>query len=46
MSRFDVVTIGNALVDVLSHEDDDFVVRAAVERGSTTMVDRARSDAI
>jgi sugar/nucleoside kinase (ribokinase family) len=46
MSRFDVVAIGNALVDVLSHEDDAFVVRTGVERGAMTMVDAARSDAL
>ena len=46
MSRFDVTALGNALVDVLSYEDDDFVIRTAVERGTMTMVDRARSDAI
>ena len=46
MSRFDVVAIGNALVDVLSYEDDDFVVRTGVERGAMTMVDAARSDEI
>ena len=46
MTRFDVVAIGNALVDVLSYEDDDFVARVSVERGATTMVDAARSEAI
>jgi sugar/nucleoside kinase (ribokinase family) len=46
VSRFDVVTIGNALVDVLAFEDDDFVIRAGVERGAMTMVDAARSDEI
>src|SRR6516165_8543026 len=46
MTRFDVVTIGNALVDVLVHEDDDFVIRTGVERGAMTMVDAARSDEI
>ena len=46
MSRFDVVAIGNALVDVLAHEDDDFVVRTSVERGAMTLVDGARSDEI
>jgi sugar/nucleoside kinase (ribokinase family) len=46
VSRFDVVAIGNALVDVLSYEDDDFVVRTGVERGAMTMVDAARSDEI
>ena len=46
MTRFDVVTIGNALVDVLSYEDDAFVIRTGVERGAMTMVDAARSDEI
>ncbi len=46
MTRFDVVTIGNALVDVLVHEDDEFVIRTGVERGAMTMVDAARSDEI
>lgn len=46
MSRFDVVAIGNALVDVLSYEDDDFIVRTGIERGAMTMVDADRSDEI
>ncbi len=46
MSRFDVVAIGNAMVDVLSYEDDAFVVRTGVERGATTLVDGARSEEI
>jgi sugar/nucleoside kinase (ribokinase family) len=46
VSRFDVLTIGNALVDVLSFADDDFVARTGVEPGAMTMVDAARSDEI
>jgi sugar/nucleoside kinase (ribokinase family) len=46
VSRFDVLTLGNALVDVLVHADDDFVKRTGVERGVMTMVDAARSDEI
>jgi sugar/nucleoside kinase (ribokinase family) len=46
MSRFDVCAIGNAMVDVLAHEDDAFVIRAAVERGSMSLVDAQRSDEI
>jgi sugar/nucleoside kinase (ribokinase family) len=46
VSRFDVVAIGNAMVDVLSYEDDEFVVRTGVERGATTLVDGARSEEI
>ena len=46
MTRFDVLTIGNALVDVLAYADDDFVTRTGIERGAMTMVDEARSDQI
>jgi sugar/nucleoside kinase (ribokinase family) len=38
-ARFDVVGIGNALVDVLSHEDDDFVERLGLERGAMTLIE-------
>jgi sugar/nucleoside kinase (ribokinase family) len=46
VTDFDVLAVGNALVDVLSFEEDDFVARAGVERGAMTMVDAARSDEI
>ena len=46
MTRFDVLTMGNALVDVLTHADYDFITRTAVEPGAMTMVDAARSEAI
>jgi sugar/nucleoside kinase (ribokinase family) len=44
MSRFDVVGVGNALVDVLSHEDDDFVTRHGLERGAMQLIDTARAE--
>ena len=46
MTTFDVLAVGNALVDVLSYETDDFITRIGVERGAMTMVDAARSDEI
>jgi sugar/nucleoside kinase (ribokinase family) len=46
VSRFDVVALGNALVDVLAYADDDFVAHTGVEPGAMTMVDAARSDEI
>jgi sugar/nucleoside kinase (ribokinase family) len=46
VSDFDVLAVGNALVDVLSYEDDDLIARVGVERGAMTMVDAARSDEI
>jgi len=46
MSRLDSSRWATALVDVLTHGDDDFVARTAVEPGAMTMVDAARSDEI
>ncbi|MDQ1510658.1 MAG: hypothetical protein QOG50_2502 [Actinomycetota bacterium] len=42
----DVVALGHPLVDVLTHETDDVVARAGLERGAMTMVDAVRSDEI
>jgi len=42
----DVVALGHPLVDILSHETDDVVARAGVERGAMTMVDAARAEEI
>jgi sugar/nucleoside kinase (ribokinase family) len=46
VSRFDVVAIGNAMVDVLAYEDEAFVARTGVEHGATTLVDGSRSEEI
>ena len=43
---FDVLGIGNALVDVITSVDDDFVEAHEFPRGATTMVDLDRADAI
>ncbi len=40
----DVVGIGNALVDVLSHEDDGFLERLALTKGAMTLVDAERAE--
>ena len=39
----DVVGIGNALVDVLSHEDDELVERLGVPKGGMTLIDEDRA---
>jgi sugar/nucleoside kinase (ribokinase family) len=44
VTRFDVVGIGNALVDVLSHEDHDFVTRQGLERGAMQLIDTDRAE--
>lgn len=43
VARFDVVGIGNALVDVISHAGDDFIVRHDLVKGSMTLVDTDRA---
>ena len=39
----DVLTIGNAIVDVLTHADDALVVELGMEKGSMALVDAERS---
>jgi len=41
--RYDVVGIGNALVDVIAHADDDFVVKHDLVKGSMTLIDTDRA---
>lgn len=44
--ELDVVGIGNALVDVLSHEADDFLARHGLVRGAMTLVDEDQARAL
>lgn len=46
MKRIDVVGIGNALVDVLSHEPDEFLVRHGLHRGAMQLVDIAAAETL
>ena len=41
--EIDVVGIGNALVDVLSHESDDFLHRHGLVKGTMQLIDEARA---
>jgi sugar/nucleoside kinase (ribokinase family) len=41
--RFDVVGVGNALVDVISHADDRFIDTHGLVKGSMTLVDTDRA---
>ena len=41
---FDVLGIGNALVDVLSTEDDDFIAAYDLVKGSMTLIDTDRAE--
>jgi sugar/nucleoside kinase (ribokinase family) len=44
--RTAVVGIGNALVDVLSHESEDFLVTHGLAKGSMQLIDTARAEAL
>ncbi len=42
-ARYDVVGIGNALVDVIAHADDSFIERESLVKGSMTLVETERA---
>ena len=43
-ASLDVVGIGNALVDVISHESDDFLVTHRLVKSSMTLIDTERAE--
>jgi adenosine kinase len=43
-TSFDVLTIGNAIVDVLAHTEEDFLVREGLVKGSMRLIDGAEAD--
>lgn len=44
--KFDVLGIGNAIVDVLSHSDDGFLQRHGMAKGGMQLIDDAAAEAI
>jgi sugar/nucleoside kinase (ribokinase family) len=46
MSEIDVVAIGNALVDVLSHETDEFVAEQGMVKGTMALIDTERAETL
>lgn len=46
MKTYQLVGIGNAIVDVLSRCDDDFLHRMAIERGIMQLIDRDRAETL
>mgnify|MGYP003338555462 CR=1 FL=1 len=42
-SGFDVLCIGNAIVDVLSHADDAFLSENQIAKGGMTLIDADRA---
>ncbi|MGH6770513.1 MAG: adenosine kinase [Xanthobacteraceae bacterium] len=44
--RYDVLGIGNAIVDVLARAEDDFLVKHRMAKGGMALIDEARAEAI
>lgn len=44
--RFDVIGIGNAIVDVLAHADDMFLAANRLTKGAMTLIDTDTADAL
>ena len=44
--RFDVLGIGNAIVDVIARADDDFLVAQGMHKGGMALIDEKRAKAI
>lgn len=42
----DVVGIGNAIVDVIAHCDEDFIARMNLNKGAMTLIDTARANSL
>src|SRR6476660_9897328 len=45
-NRFDVLTIGNAIVDVFAHTDDDFLVAEGLTKGAMALTSEVRAEAL
>jgi sugar/nucleoside kinase (ribokinase family) len=44
--RYDVLGIGNAIVDVIARAEDDFLVQQGMRKGTMALIDEARAQAI
>lgn len=46
VQTFDVVGIGNAIVDVIAHADEGFLVREGLSKGTMALIDAARAETL
>ena len=44
--RYDVLGLGNAIVDVLARTGDDFLTRHGMQKGGMMLIDEARAEAL
>jgi len=45
-TKYDVLGIGNAIVDVIARTEDDFLVKHGMHKGTMALIDEARAEAI
>ncbi|HZY13303.1 MAG TPA: adenosine kinase [Beijerinckiaceae bacterium] len=45
-TAYDVLGIGNAIVDVIARTEDDFLVKHGMNKGAMTLIDEPRAEAI
>src|ERR1051326_5058154 len=45
-AALDVVGIGNAIVDVIAHAEEEFLLSHGLVKGAMTLIDAARADAL
>ncbi len=43
-SKFDVLTVGNAIVDIIARADDDFLVKEDIIKGAMNLIDADRAE--
>src|SRR5579862_7221606 len=45
-ARYDVLGIGNAIVDVIARSEEDFLLKQGMRKGTMALIDEARAEAI
>ena len=45
-TRFDVLGIGNAIVDIIGRAQEDFLLRHGMQKGAMTLIDEDRAEAL
>jgi sugar/nucleoside kinase (ribokinase family) len=45
-ARYDVLGIGNAIVDVIARADEDFLLKQGMRKGTMALIDEGRAEAI
>src|SRR5947209_7400546 len=45
-TQYDVLGIGNAIVDVIARAEDDFLIKHAMSKGAMALIDEPRAEAI